>query len=77
MSKARASLIKEYFREHWGAPFVLGFMVLLMVAAVSLVYGLASLANEIAVYAYYCLIAGVVLQLVCFLKYGETTEDDR
>jgi len=27
------------------------------------------LADEVAVYAYYALVIGVVLQLVCFLKY--------
>ena len=63
--------MKAYFRENWGAPFVLGFMVLLIVAASSLAIGLGFLANEVAIYAYYALVAGVVLQLVCLLKYGE------
>jgi len=63
--------IKGYFRENWGAPFILGFMLLLIVAAASLSIGLGVLANEVAIYAYYALVAGVVLQLVCFLKYGE------
>ena len=63
--------MKGYFVENWGAPFVIGFMVLLIVAAGSLAIGLGSLANEVAIYAYYALVAGVVLQLVCFLKYGE------
>jgi hypothetical protein len=63
--------IRGYFRENWGAPFIIGFMLLLMVAAASLSLGFEFLANEVAVYAYYALVAGVVLQLVCFLKYGE------
>jgi len=63
--------IKGYFRKNWGAPFILGFMLLLMIAAASLAIGLALFADEVAVYAYYALVAGVVLQLVCFLKYGE------
>jgi len=63
--------MKGYFRENWGAPFIVGFMVLLIVAAGSLLVGLDFLANEVAVYAYYALVVGVVLQLVCFLKYGE------
>jgi heme/copper-type cytochrome/quinol oxidase subunit 4 len=63
--------MKGYFRENWGAPFILGFIVLLMVAAAFLTVGLVFLADEVAVYAYYALVAGVVLQLVCFLKYGE------
>jgi len=62
---------KGYVRENWGAPFILGFMLLLMVAAASLSMGLDFLANDVAFYAYYALVAGVALQLVCFLKYGE------
>jgi heme/copper-type cytochrome/quinol oxidase subunit 4 len=60
--------VKEYVKENWGAPFIVGFMVLLMVAAVFLLMDFAVLANEVAVYAYYALVVGVVLQLVCFLK---------
>jgi len=62
---------RVYFRENWGAPFIVGFMLLLMVAAASLAMGLGVLADELAVYAYYALVVGVVLQLVCFLKYGD------
>jgi hypothetical protein len=68
--------IKRYFRENWGAPFILGFMLLLMVAAVSLVVGLDFLANEVAVYAYYLLVAGVVLQLVSFIRSREERENN-
>ena len=67
--KEMPARIKGYVRENWGAPFVLGFMLLLIVAAVSLSIGLADVANEVAVYAYYALVVGVILQLVSFLKY--------
>jgi undecaprenyl pyrophosphate phosphatase UppP len=60
---------KDYVRENWGAPFVVGFMALLMVAAVSLLMDYIVLADEVAVYAYYALVIGVVLQLACFMKY--------
>jgi hypothetical protein len=40
-------------------------MLLLMVAAGSLAMGLDFLANEVAIYAYYALVTGVVLQFVC------------
>lgn len=70
-AKAVLNKMIVYFRENWGAPFVIGFMLLLSAVAVSLVNGLELLANEVAVYAYYALVVGVVLQLVCFLKYGE------
>jgi len=63
--------VKVYVRENWGAPFIVGFMLLLMVAAVSLAMGLAVLADGIAIVAYCALVAGVVLQLACFLKYNK------
>lgn len=69
---------RGYVKENWGAPFVVGFMALLMVAAVCLLMDFAVLANEVAVYAYYALVVGVVLQLVCVLKYrkreGESSQ---
>jgi len=70
-SKEMPARIKGYVRDNWGAPFIVGFMLLLMVAAASLSMGLADLANEAAIFAYYALVAGVVLQLVSFLKYNK------
>ena len=67
--------VKGYVRENRGAPFIVGFMLLLMIAAGSLSVGLDVLANAVAVCAYYVLVAGVVLQFVCFLKYGEKGGD--
>jgi hypothetical protein len=46
----------------------MGFMLLLVVAAASVSMGLAEFADEAAVYAYYALLVGIILQLVCFLK---------
>jgi hypothetical protein len=66
-----ASRVKGYVKENWGAPFVVGFMALLMVAAVSLMMDYIVLADEVAVYAYYALVVGVVLQLACFIKYRQ------
>jgi len=63
--------VRKRLGANWGVPFVLGFMVLLVVAAVCLAFGLEWLANEVAVYAFYSLVAGVVLQLVCFWRFGE------
>ena len=63
------SRVKGYVKENWGAPFVVGFMALLMAAAVFLIMEFSVLAEEVAVYAYYSLVVGVVLQLACFLKY--------
>ena len=63
--------VKAYTRENWGAPFIVGFMLLLMGAAVSLSMGLAVLADGVGIVAYCALVGGVVLQLVCFLKYNK------
>lgn len=46
-------------------------MLLLLLGATSLSTGLANLADEVAVYAYYVLVVGVVLRLVCLLKYNK------
>jgi hypothetical protein len=62
---------KVFVRENWGAIFIMGFMLLLSVAAASLSMGLAGFADEVAVYAYYALLVGIILQLVCFLKYDK------
>jgi len=59
---------KQYLRENWGAPFILAFMVMLMVCAGMLALGNEALANEVAVYAYYSLVVGVVLQLAVFIR---------
>ena len=65
-----SSRLRGYLKENWGSPFILAFMVLLTAAAGYLCVGLEETANEIAVYAYYALVIGVALQLVCYLKYG-------
>ena len=52
--------VKGYVRENWGAPFIVGFMLLLMAAAASLSMGLAVLVNEVAVYAYYAHFLAVI-----------------
>ena len=68
LARAVSARNRVYIRESWGAPFIVGFLLLLMFAAVSLAMGLALLAEVVGVAAYCALVAGVVLQLVCFLK---------
>jgi hypothetical protein len=67
--------VKGHVKKNWGSPFIVGFILLLISAAVSLSEGLSSLADGIAVYAYYALIVGVILQLVCFVKYREKVSE--
>jgi hypothetical protein len=70
LSKARG-----YVRENWGAPFVVGFMGLLVVAAVLLILGLSWFAEAVGNVAYFFLVAGVVLQLLCFRRRGDKDVD--
>jgi hypothetical protein len=58
-------------KENWGFPFITGFIMLLITAALFLTVGWASLAESIANFAYYSLVAGVLLELVCFNKNRE------
>jgi hypothetical protein len=76
-AKEMPARIKGYVRENWGAPFIVGFMLLLMVAAASLSMNLADLANEVAIFAYYALVAGVVLQMASFLKYNKRNGENK
>jgi hypothetical protein len=66
--------IKNYLKENWGAPFIIAFIILLLIAATELSFGLEAQANDVAVYAYYFLVAGVVLQIASYIKYGEKEE---
>jgi heme/copper-type cytochrome/quinol oxidase subunit 4 len=66
----------KYVRRNWGAPLIVGFMLLLVVAAVSMAMGLDFVADDLAVCAYCALIVGVILQLVCFLSFGEKGEGE-
>lgn len=65
---------KQYALENWGAPFVLLFIILLLTSAIYLSFGDSSRANSVALYAFYALVLGVILQIVSFIKYGEGKE---
>ena len=61
---------RGYVRENWGAPFVFAFMGSLLIAAVLLIVGLSWSAEAVGNVAYFFLVAGVVLQLLCFRRRG-------
>jgi len=61
----------RYLKENWGAPFVVGFMLLLITSAAELSIGQPDAANNIAVYAFYLLVLGVALQITSYVRYGE------
>jgi len=65
-----------YIRTNWGAPFILAFIVLLIASAALLSAGRSSTANSIAVYAFYALVLGVVLQIASYTRYGESEQEE-
>jgi len=67
--------LKDFVKENWGSPFIVGFMMLLLSAAVSLSAGLYSLANTVTIYSYYALVVGVFLQLAYLLKYHGKSDE--
>lgn len=75
-AKKMPDRVRGYVRENWGAPFIVGFMLLLMVSAVFLSISLPVIADGVAIIAYYALVVGVVLQLGCFLKCNKKNGDN-
>ena len=67
---------KYYEKENWGSPLIAAFMLLLLVVAISLSVGWSWLADTVAVYAYYALVAGIFLQLGSYLKYHLKSDSD-
>lgn len=70
LKNSKTLLIKiiRYVRVNWGSPFIGAFVLLLLFTVAFLSMGLFTLANDVAVYAYYVLTVGVFLQLIRFLK---------
>ncbi len=60
--------VKKYFKSNYGAPFVIAFMVLLITAAIYLAMDNKDIADQLAVYAYYMLVIGVIGQIVAFVR---------
>jgi len=54
--------VKGYLKKNWGAPFIAIFIVFLAVAGVFVLLGCFALADAVAVYGFYGLVAGVTLQ---------------
>src|SRR5271157_796772 len=60
--------IREWSKGNWGFPFIAGFMVLLSAAAALLAVRsswASNAAETTANFAYFALVAGVILQLAC------------
>ena len=54
--------------DGFGSRLIAVFMVLLIAAGVCLSVGNRALAEDLAVYAYYFLAAGVIVKLIDFMK---------
>lgn len=67
--------IRRYLRENPGAPFIVAFQMLLLVCAGLLISGSSGIANEVAVWAYYSLVVGLVLQLVSFVRHNRGNDN--
>ena len=65
---SRFPKIKRYLKDSPGAPFIVGFQLLLLICAGLLIQGNSVVASEVAVYAYCLLLAGVVLQLTSSIR---------
>jgi len=65
-----------YLKKNWGAPFIVLFMLLLVRSSVDYVRGFPRVAEEIAVYAFYSLVLGIILQLASDLKIGSSKSEE-
>jgi len=66
--KGFAVRVLRFFRENPGALPIVGFQFLLLVCAVLLVLSMSDVAEGLAVVAYFLLVAGVVFQLVDYVR---------
>jgi len=66
--KGLAVRVLRFFRENPGALPVVGFQFLLLVCAFLLAFGVGDVAEGLAVVAYFLLVAGVVFQLVDYVR---------
>jgi hypothetical protein len=61
------SRVKVFFEKNPSAILIVGFQVLLIAAAVLMVFG-SVLAESVADAAYFVLVAGVVWQLISYMR---------
>jgi len=62
------SRLKSYLKENLGAPFIITFMIMLMMCAGLLIANMEDSANTLATIAYFFLVIGVLLQFISFIK---------
>ena len=60
--------MKSYIQANPGTPFIITFMVLLLLAAALLAYTRTSEANNVADYAFYSLVLGIAIQIAVIVR---------
>ncbi|NPA69283.1 MAG: hypothetical protein GXO26_00585, partial [Crenarchaeota archaeon] len=61
------TILRE-LKENPGRPFIIAFMVLLIIAAAELAIGNTTIANKLAEIAYYYLVIGVILTIATIVR---------
>jgi len=69
MGKAK-NKIASFMKKNPGEPFILAFIVLLIIASLLLALGRSNEASSVAEVSYYYLIIGVILQLLSLIIHG-------
>ena len=72
--KKMVANLKRFSIKNWGFPFISMFLILLIASAVLLAASLAYVADITATLAYFFLLVGVILQIICFSKNSKTGE---
>jgi hypothetical protein len=71
VKKIRIKLSRQRLRSDWGAYFIIGFIVILLIAIFYYMLGSVRLAESMADYAYYALVIGVVLEILGFARHRQ------
>jgi hypothetical protein len=70
--RIRIRISEKYLKQNWGFPFLIAFIILLLAAIVSSdSYSTQASSEQIAIYASYALLIGVLLQVTSFYKYSK------
>lgn len=66
--KKMAAKLKNYSLANWGFPFITLFLILLLVSVILVETGASTAADLPADIAYFSLLVGVILEIICFGK---------
>lgn len=69
--------IRSYIKEKPSAPFIVGFMILLIMCAFLLIFKAEKTAEQLANIAYFSLVIGVGIEVYRMIKYGKHDTTDK